>query len=183
MLQGNSPKWPRGSFSFSENPPAESCHSIQGRACPLTQPTFLARLGTVWVRAPHGPTLNCPQPVPTVSLRLPLCPYSPPCDFKQSCLSGCCSNLVWQGREPCSRSGPCAGARDLFVLKQSPYCLFFQCPLYFLVSCFHKRWDTVDCLLLSSVEQLGVSPLCTGKWTLLPPMSPSSSLLLLRFYI
>ena len=60
--------------------------------------------------------------------------------------SQCCSSLVWQGREPlaqlsprslawgCSHPGPCAGPRDLFVLKQSLYHLFFQCPLYFLVS-------------------------------------------------
>ena len=41
--------------------------SLQGRACPLTQPTSPARPGTVWVRVAHGPTLNSPQRVPTVS--------------------------------------------------------------------------------------------------------------------
>ena len=51
------------------------------------------------VRAPHGPTLNSPQPAPTVSVGLPLHPYSPPCDLKQPGLSWCCSSLVWQGRD------------------------------------------------------------------------------------
>ena len=99
LLQENSPKCPQVSFSFWENPLAHSCRSIQGRACSLTQPTSPTRQGTVRVRAPHGPTLNCPQSAPTVSVILPLHPYSPPCDFKQPGLSQCCSSLVWHGRE------------------------------------------------------------------------------------
>ena len=114
---------------------------MHGRACVPTQPTSPARPGTVWVRAPHGPTLNSPQLVPTVSMGLPLHPYSPPCDFKQPGLSQCCSSLAWQGREyyldslpgvlrqaqqarawGCSHPCPCAGPRDIFVLKQS--CFF-----------------------------------------------------------
>ena len=91
-------------------------------------------------------------------------------------LSGCCSTPVWQGRgllpplsqESCCR--PCGmglglqlpwsphwsphwspyWSQGLFVLKQSHYRLFFQCPLYFLVSYFLKRWGTVGCLLCSS---------------------------------
>ena len=100
LLQENSPNCPRVSFSFWENPPPQSCCSIQGRACPLTQPTSPATLGTVWVRAPHGPTLNSPQPVPTVCVCLPFRPYSPPCDFNQPGLSWYCSILVWLGRKP-----------------------------------------------------------------------------------
>ena len=50
----------------------------------------------------------------------------------------------------CSHPGPCAGPRDLFFLKQSPYHLFFQCPLYFLVSYLHKRWGTALFLSRSS---------------------------------
>ena len=99
LLLQNSPNCPQLSFPFSENPPAQSCHSIQRRACPLTQPTSPARPGTVWVRAPHGPTLNSHHLAPTVSVGLPLYPYSPPCDLKQPGLSWCCSSLVWQGRE------------------------------------------------------------------------------------
>ena len=83
LLLQNSPKSPQGSFSFWENPP-QSCCCIQGRACPLAQPTSPARLGTVQVRAPHGPTLNFPHPTPTVSVCLPLRPCSPPCDFKET---------------------------------------------------------------------------------------------------
>ena len=94
LLQGNSPKYTQGYFLFGKilllNPEAPS---IQGMACPLTQPTSPARPGTVPVRVLHGPTLNSPQPVPVVSL--PLCPYSPPCDFKHPGLSWCCSGLVW----------------------------------------------------------------------------------------
>ena len=41
-----------------------------------------------------------------VSVCLPLCPYSPPCDFKQPGLSQCCSSLVWQGREPLTLLSP-----------------------------------------------------------------------------
>ena len=74
----------------------------------------------------------------------------------------------------CSSPVPRASPRDLFVLKQSPYRLFFQCPLYFLVSHLHKRWSTVGCLLCSSVHRVGVSPMCRGKWTLLLPISPPS---------
>ena len=142
---------PMGPFLFGKilmlNPAAPS---MQVRACPLTQPTSPGRPGTVLVRVPQGPTLNSPQPAPTVSVCLPLRPYSPSCDFKQPGLSRCCSSLVWQGRGPLTllspwspAAGPAGaglglqspwspvGPRDLFVLKQSPYLLFFQCPLYF----------------------------------------------------
>ena len=65
LLHGNSQKFPGGSFSFGKilllNPAAPL---VQGRACPLAQPTSPARPGTVWVRAPQGPTLNSPQPAP-----------------------------------------------------------------------------------------------------------------------
>ena len=152
----------------------------------LAQPTSPVRPGNVRVRAPHHPTLNSPQPAPTVSVCLPLRPYSLPCDFKQPGLSWCCSSLVWQGREPLTRLSPwspTAGpegeglglqspwslhwSQGPFSLKQSPYCLFFQCTLYFLVSYLHKRWGTFGCLLCSSVDLLGVSPKCRGKWTYL----------------
>ena len=66
----------------------------------------------------------------------------------------------------CSRPGP----RDLFVLKQSPYRLFFQCPLYFLVSYLQKCWGAVGCSLCSSVDWVGVSLVWRGKWTPLPPI-------------
>ena len=90
MAAGEFPKMsPRVVFLLRKS----SC-SIQGRACPLTQPISPARPGTVWIRTPHGPTLNCPQPAPTVSVGLAL-----PCHFKQPGLSRCCSSFVWQGRE------------------------------------------------------------------------------------
>ena len=80
--------------------------SLQGRACPLTQPTSPARPGAVRVRIACSPTFNSPQPVPTVSLGFPLRPDSPPCDFRQPGLSQCCSGLVWQGTEPLTRLSP-----------------------------------------------------------------------------
>ena len=122
--------------------------SIQRRAFPLTQPTSPATPGTVQVRVPHGPTLNSHQPAPSVSLGLALRLYCPPCNFKQPGISGCCSSLFWQGWEPLILLSPkspeaCPAAVGLglmlpwsplwsqgcFVLKQSPYLLFFQCPL------------------------------------------------------
>ena len=121
--------------------------------------------------------------------------YSPPCDLKQPGLSRCCSSPVWQGRESlnwlsprvpwqawwaqawgCSRPVPRAGPRDLSVLKQSPYHLFFQCPQYFLVSYLHRRWGAVRCSLCSSIDRLGVLPVYRGKWTLLQPISLPSFL-------
>ena len=52
------------------------------------------------------PTLNSLQMAHMVSVGLPLCHYSPSCDFKQPGLSQCCSNLVWQGMEPLTRLSP-----------------------------------------------------------------------------
>ena len=105
----------------------------------------------------------------------------------------CHSNLVWQGREPlsqpknpvedvvghrawgCSHPGPRACPRDLIVLKNYPYHLIFPCPLQFLVSTLHICWGTIGCLVCSSVDWLGVSPMWRGKWTLFSPISPPSS--------
>ena len=79
----------------------------------------------------------------------------------------------------CSHPGPCAGPRtgprDLIILKHSPYCLIFQCPLQFLVSNLHICWDTVVCSLCSLEDLLGVSPVLRGKWTLLPSIPLPSS--------
>ena len=123
---------PEGLFLLGKillNPAAPS---IQGRVCPLTQPTSPARPGIVQVRAHHGPTLNCPQPAHMVSMGLPLHPYSPPCDFKQPDLSWCCSSLVWQGREPLtwlSPWSPVAGRAGAGLGLQSPWSLsWFQGP-------------------------------------------------------
>ena len=150
--------------------------SVQGRACPLTQPTSPARLGTVWVRAPRGPTLN--------SLRVftTLRPSSPPCDFKQPGLSRGCSSLVWQGREPLvwlSPRSPVAGPVGAGLGLQLPWSLSWSqgpfCPeavpllsvfsvsSILLVCYLHKRLGTVSCLLCSSVDWVGVSPMCRGK--------------------
>ena len=124
----------------------------------------------------HAAPLSTPQPVPVVSLGFPLHPYSPPCDFRQPGLSHCCSGLVWQGRGPftwlsprspvagpaqawgCSRPGPHTGPRDLFVLNQSPYLLFSQCPLYFLFSYLHKCWAAFGYWLCFSVEWVNSTP-------------------------
>ena len=153
------------------------------------QPTSPVRPGTVRVRAQHGPTLNSPQPAHTVSMGLPLCPYSPPCDFKQPGLSWCCSSLVWQGMELLawlSPRIPVAGQVGVGLGLKSSWSLYWSqgpfCPeaiplpsvfsvSSIMVSYLHKRWGTVGCSLCSSVDWLGVSPMCRGKWTLLLPIS------------
>ena len=119
---------PEGLFLFGKilllSPAAAP--SIQGRACLLAQPTSPARLGTVQVRAPHGPTLNSPQPAPMDSLGFPLCPYSSPCDFKQPGLCRCCSSLVWQERElsaGLSPRSPVADPSGSGLVLQSPWSL------------------------------------------------------------
>ena len=82
-----------------------------------------------------------------------------------------------QGRTwGCSCPGPRVDSRDLFVLKQSPYLLFSQCLLYFLVSYLHKWWAAFGCSLFFLVEWVGVPPRCRGKLTPLPPISLPSSL-------
>ena len=108
VAAGDAPKCPQRSFGGGgENPPAQSCDSLHTRKGPSSHRTHRSSYtGTVWVRVPHGPTLNSPQAVPMVSLGLPLHPYSPPCDFKQPGLSWCCSSLVWQEREPLTRLSP-----------------------------------------------------------------------------
>ena len=165
----------------------------QGRACPLTHPTSPTRPGTNQVKAHPCQCTQSPL-ILSVPVCLLLHPYSHSCDVKQPGLSQCCSNLVRQGIEPlnwlspknlaadlegagawgCCCPGPRAGPRDLIVLKHSPYCLIFQCPLQFLVSYLPICWGTVSCSLCSSVDLLGVSPVCSGKWNLLPPISPPS---------
>ena len=64
-------------------------------------------------------------------------------------------------------------SQDLIVLKHSSYPLIFQCPLS-LVSVLHIYWNIVGCSLCS-LDQLGVSLVPEGKWTLVPPISPPSS--------
>ena len=116
---------PEGLFLFGKNPPAQSsAPSVQGRACPLTQPASPARPGSVQVRIPHSPTFNSPQPAPVVSQGFPFHPYSPPCDFKQPGLSQCCSGLVWQGRGPLtllSPRSPAAGPAGASLGLQPPW--------------------------------------------------------------
>ena len=153
--------------------------------------------------AQHGPNVNYPQPAHKISVGLPLRPYSCPCDqATRSLFLGATQTLFGRGgslnpvlsQESCGKPGGCwawgyslpgphTGPRNFIALKPSPYHLFFQCPLNFLVSCFHKCWDTVDCSLCSSVYQLGVSPLCRGRWTPLPPISLPSSPLRNKIYL
>ena len=59
------------------------------------------------------------------------------------------------------RPGPCAGPRDLIVLKHSSYCQIFQ-RLLSLVSDLHICWNTVGCSLCSS-GQLGISLVLRGS--------------------
>ena len=109
------------------------------------------------------------------------------------CLAGEGAVNLALSQESCRRphrGGPGAAATlvpalvpgTFFILKQSPYLLFSQCPLYFLVSYLHKRWAAFGCSLCFSVEWVGVSTRCRGKLTPLPPISPPSSLPWKQFY-
>ena len=115
---------PEGLFLFGKilllNPVAPS---VQGGACPLTQPTSPAGSGTVRVRVAQVPTFNSPQPVSTVALGFPLRPYSPPCDFRQPGRSQCCSGLVWQGRGPLTWLSPRSPAAGAGLGLQRPWSL------------------------------------------------------------
>ena len=91
-----------------------------------------------------------------------------------SSLPGFLLQALWARAWGCSCLVPRAGPRDLFVLKQSSYHLFLQCPLYFLVSYLDICWGTVGCLICSSVDGVSVSPVCMEKWTLPPPILPPS---------
>ena len=108
VAAGEFPKVPQRVFFFLGNilllnPVAPS---VQGRACPLTQPPSPARQGAVRVRISCSPPFNSPRPAPVVSLGFPLCPYSPPCDFRQPGLSQYCSGLVWQRRGALTQLSP-----------------------------------------------------------------------------
>ena len=175
---------------------------LQTSAWPLTQPNSPTSLGS----DRSGSVIAQLFPADIHSLSGSHCPCAfatssllSPCDFKHPGTLWCCSNLVWQGREPltwlspknpatepdghwawgCSRPHPHAGPRDFTVLKHSPYHLISQCPLQLLVSNLHICWDTIGCLLCSSEDWLGVSPMHREKWTpplpMLPPAFPRIS--------
>ena len=197
MLQGNSPKCLRGSFSFWEK---SSCSVLW---LPLYKegPVFSHSLPLQLGRGLSGSGSHAAQ----LSSLLGQCTWSPwgfhfglislPVTSGKQVFHSVAQALFGRGgghlpgslpvvlqQAPhrrawdCSCPGPRVGPRDLFVLKQSPYLPFSQCPLYFLVSYLHKRWAAFGCLLCSSVDWVGVSPLCRGKLTQLPPVSPPSSL-------
>ena len=156
-------------FFFLKNSSYSSL-PLQTSAWPLTKPHSLTRLGTMWFRVPHGPALpsQCPQSqrVNTTPVYLPLNHFSPQrlqasrslLVLLKPCLAGEGAIDLVLSQESCGRPcghwawgyshpGPCAGPRDLIVLKHSPNCLIFQCPLQFLVSNLHICWDTIGCSL------------------------------------
>ena len=191
MLQGNSLKCPRGSFSFWEK---SSCSLLWlGPVLSHSPPLLLGR-GLSVPGSQAAQLSKSPQPAPAVSLGLPLCPYSPPCDFRQPGLSQCCSGLVWQRRRPLtwlSPRSPAAGpahaglglqlswslrwSQGLFCPEAIPLPSVFSVSSVLLVSYLHKRWAAFGCSLCFSVEWVGVSPRCRGTLTLLPPISPPYS--------
>ena len=198
LLQENSPKCPRGSFSFWEK---SSCSILwlppckEGLVLSHSPPlqlvwglswsgSHVAQLSTLLSQRPHlwSPWVYHFVLVPLIATSGNQVSHS----VARPCLAGegalnpalsqesCgrpCEGRTWG----CSRPGPRVGPRDLFVLKQSPYLLFSQCPLYFLVSYLHKRWAAFGCSLCFSVEWVSVSPRWRGKLTLFPPISPPSS--------
>ena len=146
MMQGNSPKCPQGLFLFGKilllNPAAPS---IQGRACPLTQPTSPARPGLSG-SGPHTVQLSTlpswrpwsqwvyhfiliPIPVTSnnqVSLGAiqalfgrgePLAQL-----FPRSPTAGPAGQRAWGS----SRPGPCTGPRGLFCSEAIPLLSVFS---------------------------------------------------------
>ena len=80
---------------------------------------------------PHTAQLSTLPSWPTVSMCLPLRPYSPPCDYKQPGVSQCCSNFVWQGRELLTRlspRSPVAGQGGTGLGLQMPWSPGPYCP-------------------------------------------------------
>ena len=124
LLQGNSPKCPRGSFSFWEKSSCLILWLPPYKEGPDVSHSPPLQLGCPHQDRTHGPTCNSPQPATAVSLGFPLHPYSPPCDFRQPGLSQCCSGLVWQRRGPltrlCPRS-PAAGPTRAGLGLQPPW--------------------------------------------------------------
>ena len=103
LLQGNSPKCPKGLFLLGKIlllPPYKE-RPVLSHSPPLQLDQGLSRSGSHAAQLSTLP--SCPPPA---SMGLPLHPYSPPCDFKQPGLSWCCSSLVLQGRGPLARLSP-----------------------------------------------------------------------------
>ena len=90
-------------------PAGSSAHSPQG--CGPVRRAFLASVGALGGWAGLG-VQEARVTDPALSQEL--------CDRPEGC-------WTWG----CSHPGPCAGPRDLIVLKHSPYHLIFQCPLQF----------------------------------------------------
>ena len=84
---------------------------------------------------------------------------------------------VLAGAEPGATAAlvPVLGLRDLTVPKQSSLLSGFSVSSTILASNLHICWDTIGCSFCSSEDQQGVPPVGRGKWTPLPPISPSSS--------
>ena len=104
-------------FFFLKNSSYSSL-PLQTRTWPLTQPNSPTRPGTDRVRVRHCPA-STSQPASTVSVGAHRpCVFAtlslfPLCDFKHPGPSWCCSNLVWQGREPLTWLSPKNPAADL----------------------------------------------------------------------
>ena len=117
--------------------------SIQGIACPLTQPTSPARPGLSG-SGPHMAQLSTlpsqhtqspwvyhfvliPLPATSsnqVSLGAAQALFGRGGICQPGSLPGVLRQAQWVQAWGCSHPGPRAGPRDLFVLKHSPYCFF-----------------------------------------------------------
>ena len=107
LLQGNSPKYPRGSFSFGEKSSCSILWLPPYKEGPVLSHSPPIQLGRGW------PGQDSTQPNSQLSsssaLGLPGFTTSslfPSLHFRQPGLSQCCSSLVWQGREPLTGLSP-----------------------------------------------------------------------------
>ena len=120
---------------------------------------------------PEGEHSPCASP--TLSLFPRLCP---PCLAGEGAVYVALSKdpvtYAWLGlQQPCSLYCSWGPYHPNAISLPS----VIQCPLHFLASDLHISWDSVGCSLCSS-DWLGVSPVRRGKWALLTPTSPPSSL-------
>ena len=159
-MHGNSPKCPRGSFSFGVK---SSCSMLwlplykEGPVLSHSPPLQLGRglsrsgshaaqLSTLLGQRPWSPwvfhfiLIPLPETLGNlISHSVAQALFGRGGCFLPSSLPGVLQQAPHGQAWGCSLPGPHVGPRDLFVLKQSPYLLFSQCPLYFLVSYLHKH--------------------------------------------
>ena len=197
MLQGNSPKCPRGSFYFweksscsllclppykegpvlSHSPPLQLAQGLSGSGSHM--PNFQLSLSS----APSLPGFSTSSLFPSLGLQATRSLTV----LLRPCLAGEGALTQLFPRSPAAGLAVVGlGLQLPWSLRwsQGPFCpeaiplpSVFSVSSVLLVSYLHKRRAAFGCSLCSSVEWVAVSHRCRGKLTPLPPISPPSTLL------